>query len=386
MQISRTLTAACCIAVLSGCAVQDNRREDVEHQLLAGVLDRKTTVVDVETCGEGRVCVATTDKQVAETAKSIYAADVRLLPDNESLEGFSVGIVRVPVAALHRRPAFSSEIVSEAVMGTPVYLLEKRGWWRVQTPEGYHAWIHRQQVYPVNEKEFAEFFQNSIRMVSALETLVVSDNRGELITSLPQGALVRFVKHEKNQVLIALPDGRTGWVNEETLVNPEALPKETDETLRRRIAQNALKLKGRSYRWAGTTPWAMDCSGLIKAAWLAAGHVGPRDADEMAAMPGSILKNPKDLQVGDLLFFGKGDRVGHVGISLGNTRFIHSLGDVHTADLNPVAPDYDAWAEQTFLFGLRPKVTGGCIRPMMELELFQGRVAAPRLCDIDIRR
>ncbi|MDE5567982.1 MAG: SH3 domain-containing protein, partial [Muribaculaceae bacterium] len=49
---------------------------------------------------------------------------------------------RISVANLRTKPGHGSEMASQALMGTPVRLLEQDGdWWRVQTPDGYIAWV-----------------------------------------------------------------------------------------------------------------------------------------------------------------------------------------------------------------------------------------------------
>lgn len=364
--------------------------QGLKTELSTLVLDRKTAVVDIDVDSNGEILVSTTEQAViAELKKrSETNVKVRRLPDRDSLGEFVAGIVSVPVAAIHREPRFSSEIISEAPMGTPVYLLEKKGWWRVQTPEGYHGWVHRLQVRAMKSSDFKRHFEVPQVMVKAFDADIRSQDQRSIVTTLPAGALLGVVKRETDRTLVVLPNEKRGWIATGDTENIAHLfRKSSQEALRANIAQDALRLLGRTYRWAGVSPYGMDCSGLIKVVWLMNGLIGPRDADEMAAMPGRLpVRKDFSYEAGDLLFFGKGKSVGHVAVSLGGTRFVHSLGDVHIGDFDAKSLEYDNWAKRTFLFAVRPEIGSGCIRPMTEVPLFEGRVQKPFLCPLDIRK
>ena len=116
-----------------------------------------------------------------------------------------------------------------------------------------------------------------------------------------------------------------------------------------------------------------------------AGLVGPRDADEMAVLPQRLPTNTQTFEAGDLLFFGDGTTVNHVGIGLGATRFVHAWGDVRIGDMNAASAEYDKAAKDTFMFAVRPEMNGQCIRPMTDLPLFAGKPVKPELCKLKIR-
>jgi cell wall-associated NlpC family hydrolase len=56
----------------------------------------------------------------------------------------------------------------------------------------------------------------------------------------------------------------------------------------------------------------------------------PRDADLQAAWSGLAPIERKDLQAGDLLFFGESDRkITHTGMYIGSGEFIHDTTNNH---------------------------------------------------------
>ena len=89
------------------------------------------------------------------------------------------------------------------------------------------------------------------------------------------------------------------------------------------LSNLALKFLGTPYRWGGTTPAAFDCSGFTRYIYTKLGIKLPRTAREQYKT-GQVVKSG-NWKPGDLIFFDmmKG-YVSHVGMYLGNLRFIHA--------------------------------------------------------------
>lgn len=87
----------------------------------------------------------------------------------------------------------------------------------------------------------------------------------------------------------------------------------------------ALAQVGTAYRWGAESPGkAFDCSGLVK--WLLArfGVTVPRTSYLQAVVGERIPRKRSKLMPGDLLFFGHGKAVDHVGIYIGDGKFVHA--------------------------------------------------------------
>jgi cell wall-associated NlpC family hydrolase len=79
-------------------------------------------------------------------------------------------------------------------------------------------------------------------------------------------------------------------------------------TLRMRLTvwRYALAQRGKPYIWGGTGPYGFDCSGLVYAAYRAAGIILPRTTYEMLTS-WRLVRIPKsEAREGDLAFFGTG--------------------------------------------------------------------------------
>lgn len=91
------------------------------------------------------------------------------------------------------------------------------------------------------------------------------------------------------------------------------------------LLQRALALLGTPYRWGGTSPDGFDCSGLVGYVFRSAlGIELPRVSRDMANQ-GQLISDRTALTAGDLVFFSRrGKRVDHVGIYMGEGRFLHA--------------------------------------------------------------
>jgi cell wall-associated NlpC family hydrolase len=82
---------------------------------------------------------------------------------------------------------------------------------------------------------------------------------------------------------------------------------------------------GTRYRFGGTTPkGGFDCSGLVRYVLAALKISLPRTAAQQASIGDNVPKDTTRLRPGDLLTFGRGNRVTHIGIYVGNGRYVHA--------------------------------------------------------------
>lgn len=111
-----------------------------------------------------------------------------------------------------------------------------------------------------------------------------------------------------------------------TLATPAQAPAKAEPEGRvQRLLKGALSLLGTPYRWGGTSPdGGFDCSGLVNYVFRTAlGIELPRVSRDMARDGERVDRDA--LSAGDLVFFSRrGSRIDHVGIYLGDGRFVHA--------------------------------------------------------------
>lgn len=105
---------------------------------------------------------------------------------------------------------------------------------------------------------------------------------------------------------------------------PKQKPPRGERDMGAIAARTAERFVGIPYRWGGDTVVdGMDCSGFVRAVYNLCGVSIPRTSRDQYKAGDAVVK--PDLQDGDLVFFGAApDKINHVGIYVGNGKFVHA--------------------------------------------------------------
>ena len=108
-----------------------------------------------------------------------------------------------------------------------------------------------------------------------------------------------------------------------------------DPTKANAVLMRAISLVGTPYRYGGNTPeGGFDCSGLVTYVFRDMLDLRlPRTSRELAATQGPRIATDR-LAGGDLVFVGSGGQVSHVGIYVGEGRFVHAPNSGGTVRLD----------------------------------------------------
>ena len=106
---------------------------------------------------------------------------------------------------------------------------------------------------------------------------------------------------------------------------PFASLSNTAMSMRDSVVVLARQQIGTRYKFGGTTPkGGFDCSGFVRYVLAALQISLPRTAQQQAAVGANLPKDTTSLKPGDLLTFGKGSNVTHIGIYVGGGRYVHA--------------------------------------------------------------
>lgn len=116
-----------------------------------------------------------------------------------------------------------------------------------------------------------------------------------------------------------------------------------------RAARVALDQVGTPYRYGGSSPSGFDCSGLVHYSYRQAGKSVPRTTSGLWDALAPVAN--RDLRAGDLLFFEIEGKMSHVGLYIGNGRFVHAPSSGRTVEIERLDSDF---YRQAYLRAGRP--------------------------------
>lgn len=197
--------------------------------------------------------------------------------------------VKADSVVVRRSPSTKAAKVTTVVRGTAVTVLDREsGWYKLRFPKGSVGWVRGDLLSPVSTKSVAQ--------------ARVASSRSRRTNTAPSP-----------KMYASLPSAASGLIN------------------------TAYGMLGVRYRYGSMSRSATDCSGFTTQVFKSHGVKLPRTSREQSRFGATVSKS--SLKQGDLVFFKTrgGSRVSHVGIYIGDGKFIHASsggGSVRTDTIN----------------------------------------------------
>lgn len=295
------------------------------------------------------------DELLKAFSKSKIKDEIQVFPFSDVGE-LSYGIANTGVMQIRDNAKHSAQLVTQGLFGMSMKILAKQPkkdeWVLVSMDDDkYIGWVRKPDIWFVNKEKYEEYKNNDKVMISDLFVHLLnspnSDDKSDI--KLYMTTKLNLVSEEGNFYKVKMPGGNKQFAEKEFYISKDKakfLGKEMtpDQEFKSKIVVKAKNMISAPYLWGGASPAMMDCSGYTQMLYRLSGYQIPRDADQQQAFAKPI-KSQNDLEVGDLVFFSENKKYAtHVGMYIGDKRFIHSsvgYGGVAITSFDPKDPLYN---------------------------------------------
>jgi len=244
------------------------------------------------------------------------------------------GIITEDAVNFRAGPDTTYKILNQLSKGTKVTVVASEGDWYQVSYNDATGWINGNYI-TVRDEQISAGVVNA----AVLNVRSKPNTTSEILCKLEKGAVVEIVEQSGDWYRIYIGESRYGWIHGDYITireekvsrgsqevkadeEPEA---EAGTDLRQQIVDYSKKLLGIKYVYGGSTTKGFDCSGFVSYVFNKFGINLPRSSKDMGS--GGIAVKKADLKPGDLVFFdtnGGLNSINHVGIYIGNGKFIHA--------------------------------------------------------------
>ena len=246
-------------------------------------------------------------------------------------------VIVVPVANMYSKPTEKSDVVSQAIYGSNVRLIEARGEWsRIETADHYRGWTPSRFLRIVLTGNGYGTTGPTVQVESLFASIYAEPDvtKHKPVLTIPFEVKLEVVADTgrdkggkgspEGWIHVRLPGMTNAWIQAgDVAMDPK--PLSIPESI-----ELAKRFLGLPYLWGGRSSFGFDCSGFTQMLVRARGIEMPRDADKQAAWRGVTRVERKDLQPGDLLFFGSSEKdINHTGMYIGDGQFIQATTNDH---------------------------------------------------------
>ncbi len=255
--------------------------------------------------------------------------------------------VRIPVACIREGKSHSTELISQAIMGTPIKIINSDGeWLHIKAPDNYEGYMNVSSVCIKSDDDMTRwrksdrFISRSWGEVKIYDSLDARSPHN-IVSEVVLSSIIEGKNINDSILSLTLPDGRIGFTDARYFIPVEEWASKPMNIVH--AIETAYWLSGTPYLWGACSTKSVDCSGLVRVVYFDQGILTLRDARQQIEIGKHIEpENLAELQRGDLLFFSNTPegRISHVAIYDQDGRYIHSSGLVKTNCMSADDPDF----------------------------------------------
>lgn len=289
----------------------------------------------------------------------VSADYISLSSDTVSAPSVTYGYVTADVLKVHSSTGISTPVIGRITRDERVELEAFDGsWYKIKTDSGVDGYVSAQYISltkggdPTVSVGYVNATLLNIRELPGTETNV--------LTQAVMGTEIELLAYDGAWYQVKLSNGTIGYANADYIsrtpiaketasaaavgvTHSEATAAPTDSTisLGESIVATAKKYMGVPYVYGAAGPDSFDCSGFVMYVMGKNGMNVPHQSGSLYQMGFEVAMD--ELIAGDLVFFNSSSSSGvsHVGIYIGDNRFIHaSSGSAHAVTISSLSEDY----------------------------------------------
>lgn len=272
-------------------------------------------------------------------ALSVSVIMILAISTSVSAASEKTGVVTGTVVNFRKEPDLSAKVLLKLQKGTKVTVIDSRGdWYHVVYNDAY-GWMHSDWL-DVSEKSIA----TGIVTGTVVNVRSRPTTSSAVIAQYRKNTKVEIFEKSGNWYRVSIGEDRYGWMSADWVKETVSRGSQADRTVadaaksedkvdRQALVEYAKTFLGVKYVYGGETPKGFDCSGFVWYVYNKFGISITRKSSSQAQGGKKISKS--ELKPGDLVFFdtnddnGKLNDISHVGIYIGDGKFIHASTYLH---------------------------------------------------------
>ncbi|HYH02724.1 MAG TPA: SH3 domain-containing C40 family peptidase, partial [Bacillota bacterium] len=182
-------------------------------------------------------------------------------------------------------------------------------------------------------------FPTGLIITATVSMRNIPNNSATVITTVSGRQIITITEQYGLWYKVKLDNGLVGWIPK-TYIATDADTVATQKHSPERLVEFAKKYLNTVYVYGGNSPKGFDCSGFTRFVYTKFGYYIPhRSQDQMNL---GIPVSRKNLVPADLVFFStsKTRKVNHVGIYIGEGKFIHASSGSRRVRINTLNEAY----------------------------------------------